>query len=129
MNGRNLLIWGLVFVFFIILLQSFKLSSPGPQAERLSYSEFVAQIDAGGVKTAEINQGNVKGVLASGKSFVTAIPEGSGVAVADRLNQSGAQTKITPEEELPLHRRIDMGAYPQRPQRMFALNFLTILSC
>ncbi|HBK90887.1 MAG TPA: cell division protein FtsH, partial [Parvularcula sp.] len=102
MNGRNLLIWGLVFVFFIILLQSFRLQAPGPAAERLSYSEFVTQIDAGGVKTAEINQGNVKGVLDSGKAFVTAIPEGAGVTIADKLNQSGAQTKITPEEELPL---------------------------
>ncbi len=102
MNGRNLLIWGLVFVFFIILLQSFKLQTPGPAAERLSYSEFVTQIDAGGVKTAEITQGNVHGVLGSGKAFVTAIPEGAGVAIADKLNQSGAMTKITPEEELPL---------------------------
>ncbi|MFN0024809.1 MAG: ATP-dependent zinc metalloprotease FtsH [Parvularculaceae bacterium] len=102
MNGRNLLIWGLVFVFFIILLQSFRMSSPGPAPDRLSYSEFVTQIDAGSVKSAEINQGNVKGVLDSNKEFVTAIPEGSGVAIADRLNQSGAQTKITPEEQLPL---------------------------
>jgi len=112
MNGRNLLIWGLVFVFFIILLQSFKLSTPGPTAERLSYSEFVAQIDAGGVKSAEINQGNIKGVLDSGKAFVTAIPEGSGVAIADRLNQAGAQTKITPEEELPLALQVIFNILP-----------------
>ncbi|MDZ7626847.1 MAG: ATP-dependent zinc metalloprotease FtsH [Parvularculaceae bacterium] len=102
MNGRNLLIWGLVFVFFIILLQSFKLSTPGPQAERLSYSEFVSQIESGGVKSAEIDQENVKGVLSSGKAFVTAIPDGSGVVIADKLNLSGAQTRVTPVEELPL---------------------------
>ncbi len=102
MNGRNLLIWGLVFVFFIIALQQFEFSKPGPAAERLSYSEFVTKIDAGQIKTAEIDKGNVKGTLSDGKAFVTAIPEGSGVAVADRLNQAGAQTQIRPEEQLPL---------------------------
>ncbi len=102
MNGRNLLIWGLVFVFFIIALQRFEFSKPGPAAERLSYSEFVTRIDAGEIKAAEINKGNVKGTLDDGKAFITAIPDGSGVAIADRLNLAGAQTKITPEEQLPL---------------------------
>jgi cell division protease FtsH len=102
MNGRNLLIWGLVFVFFIIALQRFEFNKPGPVAERLSYSEFVTKIDAGEVKSAEIDKGNVKGVLGDGNPFVTAIPDGSGVAIADRLNQAGAQTKITPVEQLPL---------------------------
>ena len=102
MNGRNLLIWGLVFVFFIIALQKFEFSKPGPAPARLSYSEFVSKIDAGEISLAEIDQGNVTGTLSDNKPFVTAIPEGSGVAIADRLNQSGAQTKIRPEEQLPL---------------------------
>ena len=102
MNGRNLLIWGLVFVFFIIALQLFEMSSPGPTVERLSYSDFIARIDDGSVREAEIDGANIEGVLANGARFVTAIPENSGVAIADRLNQSGAATRITPEEELPL---------------------------
>ncbi len=102
MNGRNLLIWGLVFVFFIFALQRFDFQKPSPAAESLSYSQFVTKIDAGQIKTAEIDRGNVKGTLSDDKAFVTAIPEGSGVAVADRLNQSGAQTRIKPEEQLPL---------------------------
>ncbi|MEE2690654.1 MAG: ATP-dependent zinc metalloprotease FtsH [Pseudomonadota bacterium] len=102
MNGRNLLIWGLVFIFFIIALQLFELSTPGPQVEPLTYSEFVSRIDSNGVKEAEIDGEKVKGVLANGTHFVTAIPAESGVTIADRLNASGAATKITPEEELPL---------------------------
>src|SRR3990167_8130127 len=102
MNGRNLLIWGLVFVFFIIALQRFEFSKPGPAPERLSYSEFVAKIDSSEIKLAEIDRGNVKGTLTDGKPFVTAIPEAAGVEVADKLNASGAQTQIRPEEQLPL---------------------------
>ncbi len=102
MNGRNLLIWGLVFVFFIIALQNFQIKKPGPVAERLSYSEFITRIDGGQIKAAEIDQENVKGVLSDEKPFVTAIPEGSGVAIADRLNQAGVQTQIKPVEQVPL---------------------------
>jgi cell division protease FtsH len=102
MNGRNLLIWGLVFVFFIIALQLSEFASQPATVQRLTYSEFIASIDAGEVKSAEIDKGNVKGVLAGEKPFLTAIPEDAGVAIADRLNAAGVATKITPEEELPL---------------------------
>ncbi|MEZ5894891.1 MAG: ATP-dependent zinc metalloprotease FtsH [Parvularculaceae bacterium] len=102
MNGRNLLIWGLVFVFFIIALQLFEFSSDGPVVERLTYSDFVTRIDAGEIQAAEIDKGNVKGTLSDGTTFVTAIPEEAGVAVADKLNAAGAKTSIKPEEQLPL---------------------------
>jgi len=102
MNGRNLLIWGLVFVFFIIALQRFEFSNAGPTAEQLNYSEFISRIDSGEIKSAAIDKEVVKGVLDDDKPFITAIPEGSGVAIADRLNQAGVQTEIKPEEQLPL---------------------------
>ena len=102
MNGRNLLVWGLVFVFFVIALQLFEFSSPGPSVERLSYSQFVDRIGNGGVATAEIDGEKVAGSLSDGKQFVTSIPEGAGVTIADRLNAAGVETKITPPEELPL---------------------------
>ncbi len=102
MNGRNFLIWGLVAVFFIIALQLFEFSAPSPTVERLSYSSFVARIDEGAIRSAEIDRENVKGLLSDGRAFVTSIPRDSGVAIADRLNAAGADTRITPEEQLPL---------------------------
>ncbi|MEQ8935961.1 MAG: ATP-dependent zinc metalloprotease FtsH [Amphiplicatus sp.] len=102
MNGRNLLIWGLVFIFFIIALQLFELNSPGPAVERLSYSDFITRIDSSGVTEAKIDGETVTGTLSGGSAFVTAIPENAGVAIADRLNASGAKTEIKPVEELPL---------------------------
>jgi len=102
MNGRNLLIWGLVFVFFIVALQLFEMSSPNPAVNRLSYSDFVARIDNRQIRTAEIDGENIKGQLTDGTAFVTSIPANAGVTIADRLNSSGATTQITPVEELPL---------------------------
>ncbi|MBB5518180.1 ATP-dependent zinc metalloprotease FtsH [Amphiplicatus metriothermophilus] len=102
MNGRNILIWGLVFIFFIIALQLFEFSSPGPTVERLSYSQFVTRIDEGAIRQAEIDGVNVKGALDNGRQFVAAIPEGAAPQIADRLIAAGAETTITPVEELPL---------------------------
>ena len=102
MNGRNLLVWGLVFVFFIIALQLFEFNSTSPQVEEWSYSDFSEQLEAGAIKTATIDKTKVTGETADGKEFITAITEDQGGDVADRLNSAGVETAIKPEEELPL---------------------------
>ncbi|MGF1544547.1 MAG: ATP-dependent zinc metalloprotease FtsH [Parvularculaceae bacterium] len=102
MNTRNLVIWGLFLIFFVIVLHMFQLTPPGQSAEQLTYSEFVDRIDAGEIRDAEIDREKVKGVLSSGRPFETSIPILSGGDVADKLNAAGADTTITPEEELPL---------------------------
>jgi cell division protease FtsH len=102
MNGRNLLIWGLVFVFFVIALQLFQISTPGASAEKLSYSQFISRIEAGAIKSAEIDGARVTGAFADGKQFVTSIPDGAGAQLADRLNGANVDTNVKPPEELPL---------------------------
>ncbi len=102
MNGRNLLIWGLVIVFFVVALQLFQFSTPGPQPQELSYSQFIDRIEAGGIADAKVAKGQVSGKLADGTDYVTTIPEGGQTAAAERLNDAGVATNIEKEEELPL---------------------------
>ena len=102
MNGRNILIWGLVIVFFFVALQLFEFSAPGPQPQDLTYSDFVSRIDGGAVRTAEVSRGQVTGKLSDGSDYQTTIPEEGQTAIADRLNAAGVQTQIKKEEELPL---------------------------
>ena len=102
MNGRNILIWGLVIVFFVVALQLFEFSTPGPQPTQLNYSDFVSRIDNGGISEAKVAQGQVTGTLADGSEFVTTIPEDGQTAAAERLNDAGITTTIEKEEELPL---------------------------
>jgi cell division protease FtsH len=112
MNTRNLVVWGLVLLLFIIMLQMFEFSSTKPTEQKLTYSEFIAKIDAGAVKEAAIDREVVKGVLSDGKAFYTSIPLESGVTVADRLNASGAATEIKPEEQLPLALSVLLNILP-----------------
>ncbi|MEO1136045.1 MAG: ATP-dependent metallopeptidase FtsH/Yme1/Tma family protein, partial [Pseudomonadota bacterium] len=102
MNGRNLLIWGLVIVFFVVALQLFNFSTPGPQPTELTYSEFVERVDAGEITSASVAKGQVSGLLSDGAEYVTTIPEDGQTAVAERLNTAGVATEIEKEEELPL---------------------------
>ena len=102
MNGRNILIWGLVIVFFFVALQLFEFSGPGPQPQNLTYSEFVDRIDGGEVRSAEVARAEVTGQLTDGTDYMTTIPEGGQTAIADRLNGAGVDTQIKQEEELPV---------------------------
>ncbi len=102
MNGRNLLIWGLVIVFFVVALQLFEFSSPGPQQTQLTYSNFIQRVDNGGVSTASVSKGEVTGELSDGTAYVTTIPEDGQIAIADKLDAAGVDTEIQKEEELPI---------------------------
>ncbi len=112
MNGRNLLIWGLVFIFFLFALQLFEMSSPGQDVRQLSYTEFSAQIDAGKVKNAVINteEGTIEGKLSDDSVYVTAIGEEQGVA--KWLNDAGVDTTIKPKQELPLALSVLLNILP-----------------
>ena len=102
MNGRNLLIWGLVIAFVVVALQLFNTSTPGPQPTELSYSEFIGRIDSGTVREATVAEGQVTGELTDGVKYVTTIPEGGQAVIAERLNNAGVKTEIEKVEELPL---------------------------
>ncbi len=102
MNGRNILIWGLVIILFFVALQLFEVSGPGPQPQDLTYSEFVERINAGDVRTAEVSSLQVVGKLSDGSDFATTIPDGGQTAIADRLNAAGVETQVRNEEELPI---------------------------
>ena len=102
MNGRNILIWVLVILGFVIALQLFSTSDPRDGARELAYSDFVTQVEGGGVRSAEVARTKVVGELKSGEKFETTIPENGQVQVADRLHGANVPTKIVEKEELPL---------------------------
>ena len=102
MNGRNLLIWGLVVVVFLVALQLFSSPATQPQVQELTYTEFVKRLDNGEVRSAEVSKTEVRGELTDGGAFLTTITEDGQAAIADRLNTAGVTTTIEKEEELPL---------------------------
>ncbi|MEO1425866.1 MAG: ATP-dependent metallopeptidase FtsH/Yme1/Tma family protein, partial [Pseudomonadota bacterium] len=100
MTGRNLLIWGLVFFFFLLALQLFENASTDTKVSKLSYTEFSKQLDQGNIRRATVDGGKIEGTLADGTSYVTNV--GAENDIAKRLNEAGVQTTVKMKEELPL---------------------------
>ena len=102
MTGRNVLIWGLVVLFFLFALQLFEMSSPGEKPRSLSYSEFSEQVTQGNVKNAVIDseEGRIEGKLGDDSLYMTDVGKEEGVA--KWLNDAGIDTTIKPTQELPL---------------------------
>ncbi len=112
MNTRNIVIWGLVVVFFLIALKVFDYQAPGPVPEELTYSQFVERVDGGAVRSAEVAKTQVTGQLVSGGEYITTIPETGQAAIAERLNNAGVDTKIGKEEELPVFLSLLLNILP-----------------
>ncbi len=102
MNTRNLVIWGLVFLFFLIMLNMFEFSPNAREVETLDYSQFIAKVEAGEVQSAEIDRNIIKGELSGGNEYETAIHFMLIENVSSALIEAGVDTKVAPEEELPL---------------------------
>ncbi len=102
MNGRNLLVWGLVIVFVVVALQLFEFNTPGPEPTELKYSDFIERVESGSISSATVAKGEVTGELSDGGAYVTTIPEDGQTSIADKLDAAGVNTEIKKEEELPL---------------------------
>ena len=97
MNGRNILIWGLVIVFFVVALQLFEFKTPGPQPTELSFSQFVSRIEAGNVANAKVAKGEVTGKLADGTDYVTTIADdGQGARNEKSYRLAGVDPAMKP---------------------------------
>ena len=74
---RNLLIWGAIARLLVVLFSAFQSPNSNRGAVEHTYSQFLAEVQAGKVKSVETVGESVRGSTTDGKSFVTYIPAGS----------------------------------------------------
>jgi cell division protease FtsH len=72
---RNLLIWLSIIVMGLILFDTFGGGLAGDKVTNLSFSEFLAKVESGGVSSVVIKGRGVEGKLADGKNFITYTPD------------------------------------------------------
>ena len=75
MNMKNLAMWAVIVFLTIGLYNMFK----NPQANvgkgnSIIFSEFLSEVDNGGVVKVDIQGNNIRGVLANGNTFSTYSP-------------------------------------------------------
>ena len=98
--GKNLALWVIIGLLMIALFNLFQGTSSREAENRLSYSEFLAQVEAGSVSEVTIQGKNITGV-SDGRKFKTYAPDDPGLVA--RLEKSNVTVKTL------LRRLVDKG--------------------
>ena len=101
MNIKNLAMWAVIVFLTIGLYNMFK----NPQANvgtgnAIIFSEFLKEVDNGGVVKVEIQGNNIRGILANGNSFSTYSPNYPNLI--EKLSSKGVSISAAPlEDKMP----------------------------
>ena len=98
MNMKNLAMWAVIVFLTIGLYNMFK----NPQANvgkgnSIIFSEFLSEVDNGGVVKVDIQGNNIRGVLANGNTFSTYSPNYPNLI--EKLSEKGVSISGTPLED------------------------------
>ena len=101
MNIKNLAMWAVIIFLTIGLYNMFK----NPQANvgksnSIIFSEFLTEVDNGGVVKVDIQGNNIRGLLANGNSFSTYSPNYPNLI--EKLSSKGVSISAAPlEDKMP----------------------------
>ncbi|MCP4408650.1 MAG: ATP-dependent zinc metalloprotease FtsH [Gammaproteobacteria bacterium] len=70
---KNLILWAVIAIVLMSVFNNFSPRGPAPTA--LSYSEFIAEVKSGRVKSVEIDGRTVQGLSIAGEEFTTYAPD------------------------------------------------------
>ncbi len=70
---KNLILWAVIAVVLMSVFNNFNTRSTTPTS--LSYSDFIAEVKSGNVKSVEIDGRTVKGMTVAGEKFTTYAPD------------------------------------------------------
>ena len=97
MNFRNLVMWAIIVFLTIGLYNMFKHPQNIQQANDISFSEFLKEVDNGRVAKVDIKGNNISGVLSDGKNFKTYAPNDPNLV--EKLSNKGVGITATPTED------------------------------
>ncbi|WP_156680983.1 ATP-dependent zinc metalloprotease FtsH [Sphingomonas profundi] len=94
---KSLLIWVGILLALVLFVSMFDSSSRTAEGSSIAYSEFLARVDEGTVKNAEIAGNVISGKLTNDQSFRTYAPTDANLV--DRLKDKGVEFRAKPEEQ------------------------------
>ncbi len=97
MNFRNLVMWAIIVFLTIGLYNMFKQPQNIQQANDISFSEFLKEVDNGRVAKVDIKGNNISGVLSDGKNFKTYAPNDPNLV--EKLSNKGVGITASPTED------------------------------
>ncbi|PTV93866.1 membrane protease FtsH catalytic subunit [Rhodobacter aestuarii] len=96
-NARNLAFWALLFVLILVLFNLLG-NGQGPlNSKQVSYSEFIAAVDKGEVKSVQLDGEDVRYQDSDGENFATVKPESD--EIAEHLIAKGVSVDVVKQEQ------------------------------
>ena len=97
-NVRNIAFWVVLVVLILALFQLFSGSQASFNARTLSYSEFIQKVDAGDVKSVDIDGEQIVSHTGDGGTYVTIKPDGDTTLIDKLLAQ---KVEVKAEKQSP----------------------------
>lgn len=97
---KNILLWVVIGFMLITLYQMFQGGSLMEEdAQSLSYSEFISDVQQGEIASVVIQGDEISGEFTNGNQFETYKP--SDASITDRLTESGVSVTAKPIDDMP----------------------------
>ena len=112
-NLRNLALWILIALLLVLLFNLFQNSGQHAATPALTYTQFTQKVSAGDVKNLTIQGDQVKGDLANGTSFTTAIPQNDQNLWNTLKDHPGTNVTVAkPDEGMPALLSVLLNWFP-----------------
>ncbi len=93
-NFRNFAVWVIIAMLLFALFNLFQQPGGSTRADTLSYSEFIAKVEAGAVRDVTIAGDQITGKLNDGKAFETVAPNDPNLVTT--LSEKGVNISAQP---------------------------------
>ena len=97
MNLKNLMMWSVIVLLVAGLFQLFQNPKNSVVSDKMSFSEFLKNIDDGRVVQVEIRGNNIEGILSNGTVFNTYSPNDPNLV--EKLTAKGVSITASPVED------------------------------
>jgi len=94
---KSLAIWMGILLALVLFVSMFESGSRAVAGDNIAYSEFLARVDEGTVKEADIGEGYIAGKYTNGASFRTYAPQDP--TLVQRLVDKNVTFRAQPEEQ------------------------------
>jgi cell division protease FtsH len=94
---KSLAIWMGILLALVVFVSMFESSSRVGQGDQIAYSEFLARVDEGAVREADIGEGVVSGKFANGTAFTSNAPNDP--MLIERLAKNNVTFRAKPAEQ------------------------------
>ncbi len=107
---KNIFLWAIIAIILVSVFSNFNFNA-NSNVQRLSYTQFLAQVNQDKIKAVSITNENINGTLDNGQAFTTYMPLPDPYVLSDLLKHNIDVVGKPPEQE-SLWMRILIGWFP-----------------